>query len=88
MDRRLALISGAVFAGVLVAGGIISSGSLNPADALGSLTRSDSPEQRIVQDQPAVADTSNTAARQSSEVSFVPSGERHDDHGDNDREDD
>ena len=85
MDGRLALLSGAVFAGVLVAGGIISSGSLNPADAYRSLTGSDSPEQRIVQDQRLAADGTSG---QASEASFSASGQRRDDHREHERDDD
>lgn len=94
MDGRLALISGAVFAGVLLAGGLAGIGNLNPVGAFNSLTGSDSPEQRIARDQPVVTDTSNAAAQQASEVSFAPSGEHresgeHDGgHDQNEREDD
>ena len=94
MDGRLALISGAVFAGVLLAGGLASTGNLDPAGAFNSLTGSDSPEQRVNQDQPLVADTSNAAAQQASEVSFAPSGEHREDgehdggHDKDEREDD
>lgn len=77
MVNRFSLISAAVFAGVVVAGGLISSGTVNPADALSSLTSEKSPEQRSVQDQTLLADTSNGSTNRKG-------GEKHDEHHNDD----
>lgn len=103
MAGRFSLISAAVFAGVVVAGGLVSSGALNPADALNSLRGNDSSVPQVVQDQSAVAGSATTSEQQTTEASFAPlagsqrqresgehrdSSEHHDDGDKNERDDD
>jgi len=74
MAARFSLISAAVFAGVVIAGGLVSSGAVNPVDALDSLRRNNNSAPRVFQDQSALAGSSGTIGQQTTETSFAPSG--------------